>query len=437
VSIDELVAHVVASAAVIIGLGFLLGAALRRLGQPEAIGQIFAGIALGPSILGRLPGHLEAALIPRPVVPYLTVVAQIALVLFLFAVGYELDLRVLRRQRRVVPLVALLAFAVPMLLGGGSALTLGSLYQPTGAGAGHRAAFVLFIAVALSITAVPVLASIIGERGAAGTLPGVVAMTSAGMIDAVGWLALVAVLFFGGAAGAGHLSPPITMALFAGYLLIMLYVVRPALLRWLRRPGALVQRDAPIIAVVALTSAWGTAALGLHVIFGAFLAGLIMPRTVDGAPDADLVRPLQETGSLLLPLFFVVAGLSVDIGALRAQDLGLLGIVCAIAVIGKLGGGALGARLGGMTGRDATVVGVMLNTRGLTELIALNIGLQAGIISQRLYTVLVIMALLTTALTGPLLSLLHFPAASRGWSASTRDPIPTSTSDEAPQSSLG
>ncbi len=407
-SIDALVTHVVASTAIIIGLGFLFGAALRRLGQPEVIGQIFAGIALGPSILGRLPGHLETTLISRQVVPYLTVVAQIALVLFLFAVGYELDLRVLRRQRRVVPIVALMAFTAPMLLGGGSALALGSLYLP-GGGAVHRDAFVLFIAVAMSITAVPVLASIVAERGVAGSLPGVVAMASAGMIDALGWLALVAVLLIGGASSAGHRSLPVTLALFGGYVLVMVYGVRPALLRWLRRPGALVRSDVPVVVAVAMTSAWATAALGLHVIFGAFLAGLIMPRTVDGAPDAELVRPLQETGNLLLPMFFVVAGLPVDIGGLRPQDFALLGIVCIIAIVGKIGGGTLGARLGGMTRRDATVVGVMLNTRGLTELIALNIGLQGGIIDRRLYTILVIMALLTTALTGPLLSLLRFP----------------------------
>src|SRR6185437_824190 len=154
-----------------------------------------------------------------------------------------------------------------------------------------------------------------------------------------------------------------------------------------------------------MISACATSALGLHVIFGAFLAGLIMPRTLDGAPDEKLIRPIRETGNLLLPVFFVVAGLPVDIGQLTGQDVGLLGIVCAIAIIGKMGGGFLGARLGGMTRRDATVVGVMLNTRGLTELIVLNVGLQIGIIDQRLYTILVIMALITTAITGPLLGL--------------------------------
>jgi Kef-type K+ transport system membrane component KefB len=421
VSIDALMTHVMASTAIILGVGYLAGAVLRRLRQPEVIGQIFAGIALGPSIIGQLPGHLDTILIPRQVVPYLTVVAQIALVLFLFAVGYQLDLRALRRQRQVVPIVALMAFTVPMLLGGGSALAFGSMYSP-GSGTVHRDAFVLFIAVAMSITAVPVLASIIAERGVAGSRPGVVAMTSAGMIDAIGWLALLVVLLIGGASSAGNRSLPITLALFGGYVLVMVYGVRPALRRWLCRPGALVRRDVPMIVAVAMTSAWATSALGLHVIFGAFLAGLIMPRTLDGAPDAKLVRPLQETGNLLLPMFFVVAGHPVDIGRLQTQDCALLGIVCTIAIVGKIGGGTLGARLGGMTRRDATVVGVLLNTRGLTELIALNIGLQAGIIDRRLYTILVIMALLTTVLTGPLLSLLRFPRTAETVKRSTASP---------------
>jgi Kef-type K+ transport system membrane component KefB len=424
VSIDALLTHVMASTAIIIGVGYVSGAALRhlrQLRQPEVIGQIFAGIALGPSILGQLPGHLDTILIPPQVVPYLTVVAQIALVLFLFAVAYQLDLRALRRQRQVVPIVALTAFTVPMLLGSGSALVFGPLFLP-GSGAVHRDAFVLFIGVAMSITAVPVLASIIAERGVADSPPGVVAMTSAGTIDAIGWLALLVVLLLAGASSAHDRSLPITLALLGGYVLVMVYGMRPALRRWLCRPGAPVGRDVSMIVAVAMTSAWATSALGLHVIFGAFLAGLIMPRTVSGAYDAKLIRPLQETGYLLLPMFFVVAGLPVDIGQMHTQDFALLGIVCIIAVLGKIGGGTLGARLGGMTRRDATVVGILLNTRGLTELIALNIGLRAGIIDPRLYTILVLMALLTTVLTGPLLCLLRFDRTAETIRRSTASP---------------
>ena len=406
-SVDALIPHVIASIAIIIGISYLAGAAMRRLGQPAVIGQILAGILLGPSILGQLPGDPEAILIPPPVVPYLSVVAQIALVLFLLAVGYELDLGVLRRQRRAVPIISAAALVLPILLGAGSVFAFGSWYLP-----GHDgpppAGFVLYIAIAMSITAVPVLASIIAERGMTRSRPGVLAMTSAGMIDVACWLALLVVLLIGGAAPTQDRPLPVAVALFAGYLLVMIFGVRPLLRRWLRRSGASLGRNIPVIVTVGMASAWATSALGLHVIFGAFLAGLIIPRTPRGTPDERLYRPLQETGNLLLPVFFVVAGLPVDIGGLTGPDLLLLGIVCVIAILGKVGGGFLGARLGGLPNREAAIVGVLLNTRGLTELIVLTVGLQAGIIDRRLYTILVIMALITTVLTGPLLGLLRF-----------------------------
>jgi Kef-type K+ transport system membrane component KefB len=426
---DALVPQVIASIAVIIGISYLAGAAMRRLGQPAVIGQILAGILLGPSLLGQLPGNVEAVLIPPPVVPYLTVVAQIALVLFLLAVGYELDLGVLRRQRRAVPIVSSAALVLPMLLGAGSVFAFGSWYLP-GRDGPAPAGFVLYIAIAMSITAVPVLASIIAERGMTRSRPGVVAMTSAGMIDVVGWLALLVVLLLiGGASPVESHSLPVAVAVFAGYLLIMIFGVRPMLRRWLQRSGSSPGRNIPVIVTVGMASAWVTSALGLHVIFGAFLAGLIMPRTAHGTPDDRLYRPLQESGNLLLPVFFVVAGLPVDIGGLTGSDFGLLGIVCAVAIVGKVGGGFLGAGLGGLRPREAAIVGVLLNTRGLTELIVLTVGLQAGIIDRRLYTILVIMALITTLLTGPLLGLLRFrrlagpPAPTRQASTMSGQPV--------------
>jgi Kef-type K+ transport system membrane component KefB len=409
VSADLLVTHVVAACAIILGLGAALGALCRRLRQPEVIGQIAAGVVLGASLLGRLWPGLSGELFPAQAVSYLNVVSQVALVLFLFSVGYELDLRVLRSRRRVVPIVAVAAFAVPMLLGGGSVFAFGSLYRDAGAGP-HRGAYVLFIAVALSITALPVLAGIVGERRIGGTRPAVVALAASGAIDGVGWLALTAAVLMNGAGSAGGRSMPVTLALFAAYVLVMVFGVRPLLLRWLRRPGARAGRDVPLVAALAMASAAATAALGLHVIFGAFLAGLIMPRTADGAPDVDLVRPIERAGSLLLPVFFVVAGLPVNLGGLTGSNLVLLLLVCALAIFGKLGGGFVGARLAGLPRREAAAVGAMLNTRGLTELVALNIGLQEGIIGRGLYTVLVMMALITTALTGPLLDLVRVPA---------------------------
>jgi Kef-type K+ transport system membrane component KefB len=410
VSTDMLITHVVAGCAIILGLSSALGRVCRWLRQPEVIGQMAAGIALGASLLGRLSPRLSHDLFPAQVVPYLNIVSQVALALFLFSVGCELDLRVVQSQRRLVPIVGVAAFVVPMLLGAGSVFAFGSLFRNVDGARPHDGAYILFIAVVLSITALPVLAGIVSERGIGATRPAVAALAAAGAIDSVGWLALTAAVLMAGATSAGSRSMPVTLVLFVCYALTMVFAVRPLLLHWLRRPAAAAQNNVPIIAAMAFASAAVTAAIGLHVIFGAFLAGLIMPRTRDGAPDVALVRPIEQSGSLLMPVFFVVAGLPVNIGGMTGWSIVLLAVVCVLAMLGKLGGGYLGARLGGLAGREAAAVGVMLNTRGLTELIALNIGLQDGIIGRSLYTVLVVMALITTALTGPLLDLLRVPA---------------------------
>ena len=399
---ESVVLRVVLAIALIVALAHLLGQLARRLGQPAVIGQVFAGIALGPSLLGRLPGHLTGTLFPQQILPYLTVVAQLALILFLFSVGYELERGVLRRRLHAVPFVAAAGFVTPMLLGAGSTVLLAKWYAGTGTTHAPHSAFVLFVAVALSITAVPVLAAIISERNLGGTVAGVVALTAAGTIDALGWLALAGALL---EVNAGvHRPWPLTVALLLGYLAVLLLLVRPALRYWLRRPGT-VRSAPPVAAAFAMASAWVTGSLGLHVIFGAFLAGLLMPRLSNGEPDREVLATMDKAGRVLLPVFFVVAGLSTDIGALHASDLALFGVVCVLATAGKLGAGLLAARAGGLSWADSSVVGVLLNTRGLTELVALDVGLRAGLITGRLYTVFVLMALVTTAATGPLLTL--------------------------------
>jgi Kef-type K+ transport system membrane component KefB len=393
---------------VIAGLSYLFGELFKRLRQPEVIGQLLAGIVIGPSLLGRFFGGVTTLFFPASIIPYLNVTSQIALILFLFAVGYELDLRLLRKQRKTVLSVAASTFAVPMLLGAGSVYLLGRLYRMAGEPRVGNSSLVLFMGVALSISALPVMASIMRERGIAASLPGVTAMTSAAIVDALGWLALAGALVLASVSSA-HRPWIITILLLAGYIAVVILVIRPILSKWLHRPKAVLANKAPIAVVVAASSAWVTAALGLHVIFGAIFAGIMMPRLADGTPDENLLRPVQEAGGILLPLFFVISGLSVNIGALHPQDLVLFGAFCAFAVIGKIGAGFLAARVTGMSKRDSSVVGVLLNTRGLTELIALNVGLQIGIIHQRLYTILVLMALVTTAATGPLLKLTRLP----------------------------
>ncbi|MFF2776519.1 cation:proton antiporter [Streptomyces sp. NPDC058052] len=404
---DSVVTHVVAALAVVIAASHAAGAVARKLGQPPVIGQLFAGIALGPSLLGLLPGGVDEKLFPDEIQPVLTSLAQVALVFFLFAVGYELDLGLLRHQRAVTA-VSVSGFVLPMLLGAGIVLLLPGGFAEVNDGRPVDATFVLYMAVALSVTAVPVLASIIKDQGIAGTRPGTIAMASAGVIDALSWPVLAVVLV-----GGDHGSVRewlVKAVLLVVYLLVMLFAVRPLLGWWTRRPGVTAAHRVPVAVSVALASAWATNALGLHVIFGALLAGIIMPRLPDGSPDARLLGPLQDAGGLLLPMFFAISGMAVVLGGLHGSDLLILAVICVAAVVGKVGAGALSARGARQPWRDALLIGVLLNTRGLTELIVLNVGLQAGVIGPRLYALLVVMALLTTAATGPLIRVLRRPA---------------------------
>ncbi len=403
---DILIAEVVGDVALVLVVASVMGAIARRCGQPAVIGQILAGILLGPSVLGRLPGHLTGRLFPHTALPALTVLSQVAVVIFMFAVGYELDRRALRRRHRAVWLVAGCALVVPMSLGAGAALILKPEFAALGEHHMSRS-LVLFMGVALSITALPVLAAIARERGIAGTVPGVVAASAAGIMDVTAWVVLAAALV--GTSGRTGRPWPVTLALVVCFAAVMLLGVRPALRHWMNGRRFVVSNPLPLALVLALGSAWVTASLGLHPVFGGFLAGLTMPGP-DGAPDAEVLRPMEEIGGILLPLFFVVTGLSVNVGALSGDALVLLVILCALAGAGKLGPGFAAARLGGLGRRDAATVAALVNARGLTELIALNVGLSAGLLDQRLFSVLVLMAVITTVVTPPLLALIRSPA---------------------------
>jgi Kef-type K+ transport system membrane component KefB len=233
-------------------------------------------------------------------------------------------------------------------------------------------------------------------------LVGNVATAAAGIMDVAAWLVLAAALI-----GTGQ-SPSrpwlVTVVLLAGFVAAMLLLVRPALRWWFGRPRQVLASRLAVALALALGCAWVTASLGLHPVFGGFLAGLVMPGR-DGAPDDEVLRPMEQTGSLLLPLFFVVTGLSLNLGALGLAALSMLALILVLGGGGKLGSAYAAARLSGLPARPAAAIAALVNTRGLTELIALNVGLQAGIIDQRLFTVLVLMAVITTLLTGPLLSL--------------------------------
>jgi Kef-type K+ transport system membrane component KefB len=404
---DVLIADVIGDVALVLVFSSLLGAVARRCGQPKVVGQILAGIILGPSLLGRLPGDLTARLFPRVALPALSVLAQVAIVIFMFVVGYELDRGSLRAGRKAAPLIAAGALVVPMALGSGLSLA----FRPGFAALGQphvSRSLVLFMGVALSITALPVMAAIARERGIARSLAGVTAMTAAGIMDVAAWVVLAAALV--GTAHAPGRPWPVTLLLISGFTASMLLIVRPALRWWISRSRSVLSSQLPVALALALGSAWITASLGLHPVFGGFLAGLTMP-SVDGTPDPEVLRPMEEVGGLLLPLFFVVTGLSLNIGALGGMAVAMLAILCALAAAGKLVPGYIASRAGGLNATDAATVAALVNARGLTELIVLNVGLSAGIISQRLFTVLVLMALIITIATVPLLSLISARAA--------------------------
>jgi Kef-type K+ transport system membrane component KefB len=400
---DILIADVIGDIALILGASSLLGAVARRCGQPTVVGQILAGITLGPTLLGRLPGHLTGRLFPHAALPYLNIISQIAVTIFMFVVGYEMDWESFRRVCRPAIMVAAAALLVPLGLGSAATLIFRSSLVVLGQSHISRS-LILFMGVAVSITALPVLAAIIRERGIAGTTAGVTATGAAGIMDVAAWLVLAAALL--GTANKPDRPLPLTVALIAGFVVVMLLVVRPALGWWIRRPGAVLANQLPVALTLTLVSAWATASLGLHPVFGGLLAGLAMPSR-DGTPDPDVLRPMEEVSGVLLPLFFIVTGLSVNLGTLDGTAVMMLAVLCAIACVGKLAPAYAASRAGGLARKDAATVAALVNTRGLTELIALNVGYSAGLISHRLYDVLVLMAVLTTVLTAPLLKLIR------------------------------
>jgi Kef-type K+ transport system membrane component KefB len=403
---DNLLADVIGDVALVLAVSSLLGALARRCGQPTVIGQILAGILLGPSVLGRLPGHLTTRLFPHAALPYINAIAQIAVAIFMFVVGYELNREYFRRTYRPAIMVAAGALIVPMILGAGLPFVFRPGFRAVGQPDLSRP-FVLFMGVAISITALPVLAAIMRERGISGTTAGITAAVAAGIMDVAAWLVLAAALV--GTSGGQSRPWPATLLLITGFALIMLTAVRPALRWWTRRPETVPAGQLTVALVLTLGSAWVTASLGLHPVFGGLLAGLTMPGK-DGSPDADVRRLMENVSGVLLPLFFVVTGLSVNVGTLSKMAFVMLAVLFALATAGKIGPAYLAARAGGLAPKDGVTVALLVNTRGLTELIALNVGLSAGLIGQRLFSVLVLMAVLTTVMTAPLLRWAGSPA---------------------------
>jgi K+:H+ antiporter len=360
-----------------------------------------AGLLLGPSLLGLVAPGFSASLFPEGSLAYLNSLSQIGLILFMFLIGAELDLGELRRRGRTALFVSNAGIAVPFLLGALLALALHRDLSPAGVPVLH---FALFVGTAMSVTAFPVLARILTESNLLGTRLGTVAIACAAVDDVAAWCLLAGVVLL---VRAPQAALPLgwTLGGVLVFVLLMLLVARPLLgrLRWIERErtGLTHDRLATLVLLV-FASAWVTERLGLHSVFGAFLAGCILPR------DRRLARALSEglDGAvlILLPLFFAQTGLRTSVRLLDRPSSWLICLlIILVAVAGKFGGASLASRLTGLPWREAAALGVLMNTRGLMELVILNVGLDVRVISPTLFSMMVVMALVTTFMTTPIL----------------------------------
>jgi Kef-type K+ transport system membrane component KefB len=381
----------------------LVGSLFTRFGQPAVIGEITAGILLGPSLLGWLWPGASAFVFPKESLGVLQLISQIGVCVFMFVVGLELDPAHLRQQARTAVVISNVGILVPLALGAAASFLL---YPAYGAPGTAFPTFALFMGTAMSITAFPVLVRILKDRGLAQTPLGSLAIACAAVDDASAWAMLAVVVAIAHATGLA--TTVFNLGLVAVFVAVMLWVVRPRLPRWLgvEETDAAPGRDVMATALIFMTvSALLTEITGIHALFGAFLAGVVMPQSKSFRDGLTL--QLENFSSVfLLPLFFAFSGLRTHLGLLNDFTSWLVcaGII-AIAMVGKLGGSMLAARFMGMTWNESFTLGALMNTRGLVELIALNIGYDLGILPPRIFTMMVLMALATTFMTGPLLHL--------------------------------
>ncbi|MGE0257086.1 MAG: cation:proton antiporter [Vicinamibacterales bacterium] len=386
--------------------GRALGWLLARAGQPRVIGELLAGIAFGPSLLGALAPGAAAVLMPRSVRPGLALLAQIGMALYMFLVGLELSAGHVRTRARVAMVVSPVAIGLPFLAG---VLLARGVFAPLSGASATAVTFPIFLGIALSITAFPVLARILRDRGLLQTDIGATALTCAATNDVVVWCAMAVLI---GLTRDAVGQAVVTTVGACAFIALMLVAVRPAVERLAARAGSGAAAVATL-AVMGAASALVTHLLGIHAVFGAFVAGLIVPHD---SPAAEvLARRLAWPVALLLPAFFAVSGLRTELSGIGGAHGWLLCLVLiAVAMIGTGGGAAVAARAGGMPWHRAVPLGVLLSTRGLMELVVANIGLERGLIGPPLFSMLVVMALVTTVATSPLLAMLAPALQSRG-----------------------
>jgi K+:H+ antiporter len=396
-------AHVLLALTAVLITGRLLGLVFRYVGQPPVIGEVVGGILLGPSFLGWLWPAAAEVILPGSVAPFLAVIAQLGVILYMFLVGLELNASILRRHAHSAVAISHASIVAPFLLG---ALLALYLYPRLSSSDVAFTNFALFLGVAMAITAFPVLARILSDRGLHKTPLGVIALSCAAVDDVTAWCLLAFVV---GIAQAQVGDALLVLGFTVTYIAFVFVIVRPLAARfvgWLDESDITPGVCAFVLAAVLLSSL-ATEIIGIHAIFGAFLLGAVIPH--DSALTRVLTSRLQDLVTvLLLPAFFALTGMRTEIGLLSTWEHWLLcGLIILVATAGKVGGTLVSARLTGLGWRDAAALSALMNTRGLMELIVLNIGLEMEILSPTLFAMMVLMALGTTLATAPILQVMQ------------------------------
>jgi Kef-type K+ transport system membrane component KefB len=391
--------------AILLASGFM-GWICKRFHQPRVIGEMLAGILLGPSLLGWVAPGISAALFPPSSLASLNSLSQVGLLVFMFVIGLELNPRLLRDRGHTALLISHTSITIPALLG---MLLAFYLYPRLSNDNVRFTHFALFLAISMSVTAFPVLARILTECGLLRTEVGAMAIACAAFDDVSAWSLLAVVVTL---VRSGHLSGMSFWAQILGslaYVGVAIFLLKPALgrlLKWRQRKGAGVGDILPLCLLVAFGSALITEGLGIHALFGAFLIGALMPKEREFVQS--LTERLEGVTLLLLPLFFAATGLRTSIALLNDAEMWFYcALTVGVAILGKLGGAMIAARASSLGWRESGVIGVLMNTRGLVGLVVLNIGLDIGVISPALFTILVVMALVTTFMAGPLIELIY------------------------------
>jgi Kef-type K+ transport system membrane component KefB len=390
---------------VILVVARLVSAVFLRIGQPSVIGEMIAGIILGPSLLGMIIPKVMSSLFIPSSMGALRSLSQIGVILFMFIVGTEINARQLQEKARAAVVISHASIIVPFFLGVTVSLFIYRPYAPSNI---PFTSFALFLGVAMSVTAFPVLARIIEERGISNSYLGSTAIACAAVDDVTAWCVLASVIAVVKTDGIG--SSALTIILALTFTAFMIFILKPQLNRWLSKHEESPKNGNGLVIgalIIAFLSAHVTEVIGIHALFGAFLAGAVMPNT--SAVRSFLKERLATFSSAaLLPLFFAFTGLRTQISLLDDWQswIACAGIIT-VAIAGKLGGSMLAARWSRMNWSDSISIGVLMNTRGLMELVVLNIGYDLGILTERIFAMMVLMAIVTTCMTGPLLSLIE------------------------------